>query len=75
MRSCLLKEGENAGLAMSGIVLIIIVCPLSSLKIQYYTTITGNNIVGAIVRGAKCCKISGCFKNMQYLFFFFLMKT
>lgn len=49
----MLKEEENTGLAVSVIVLVIIMCPLSSLKVLYYATITANGIVGAIVRRAK----------------------
>lgn len=64
----MLKEGENTGLAVRVIVLVIIACPLSSLKVLYYAIIA-NSIVGAIVHRAKWCKIIGCPKNMQDLFF------
>lgn len=49
----MLKEGENTGLTVSVIVLVIIVCPLSSLKGLYYAMITDNSIVGAIVHKVK----------------------
>lgn len=54
MRNCLLKERENAGLAVSVIVLIIIAWPLSSLQVLHYATVTANSTVGTIVHRAKC---------------------
>jgi len=67
MRSCLLKEGENTDLAVGVIVLVIILCPLSSLKVLYYA-ITANTIARAIAHRAKWCKIIGSSKNSHYLF-------
>lgn len=49
MQSYLLTEGENTGLAVSVIVLVIVTCPLSSLKVLYYAMITPKSIVGGVV--------------------------
>lgn len=71
----MLKEGENAGLAVSGIVLIIIVCPLSSLKIQYYTTITGTILLGLLYVGLSVVKLVDSLKICNTYFFFFLNES
>lgn len=53
MRSCLLNKGENIGLAVSVIVLVIILCQLSSLKVLYYAMTTADRTVGVIAHRAK----------------------
>lgn len=59
----MLKKGESISLAVSVLVLVIILCPLSSLKVLYYAMTTANRTVGVTARRAKWCKIIRCSKN------------